>query len=70
VQDSPDIQGINELQRAHAQAEVELQRALLEGAPVEEIREKSKVVTELAIAIHKRTYPLYNTDPSQTAFRP
>jgi hypothetical protein len=69
VEISPDIQGINELQRAHSRAEFELQRALLEGAPVDEIREKSKIVTELAIAIHKRTYPLSNQDPSQTPFR-
>lgn len=66
---SPHILGINELQRAHTAAEFELQRALLEGAPVSEIREKSKLVTDLAIAIHKRTYPVTNQDPSQTPFR-
>jgi hypothetical protein len=66
---TPDILGINELQRAHTVAEFELQRALLEGAPVDEIREKSKLVTDLAIAIHKRTYPIGNQDPSQTPFR-
>ena len=57
------------LQKARSEAELQLQRALLEGAPWSEVKAMTQRVTELSIQIHKRKYPLNNTDPSQTAFR-
>jgi hypothetical protein len=50
---------LDTLQALYQEENNRLQEALLAGAPWDSVREQKIKVTELAITIHKKKYPLY-----------
>jgi hypothetical protein len=56
---------LNELESLHNKILDSLQTALLNGASWEEVQVQRKIVTELAVAIHKRRYPIADTNPAE-----
>ncbi|RZM20844.1 MAG: hypothetical protein EOO88_35000 [Pedobacter sp.] len=59
---------INTLKRMHQSASFKMQSALLNGATWEEVQDQREIVTELAIAIHKKQ-PSYFLNPAEAPSR-
>jgi len=65
-----DLCGLNldDLNTMYEREEASLNTALLNGALWEEVRDQRKNVTELAIAIHKKTQ-IINSNPAESVYR-
>ena len=59
---------LEQLERMYQDADAKLRQALLNGASWEEAKAQRDVVTEIAVQLHKRKYPLTGT-PADTPFR-
>jgi len=60
---------LTELENLHSKVSGSLETALLSGASWEEVQSQRKIVTELAVLIHKRRYPLENGNPAEIGSR-
>ena len=59
-----------QLTELYLKADKELENALINGADWEEIKDKRRIVTELAIELHKKRRPEdFGNTPADTPFR-